>query len=118
MKEVKAYVKIASLEDVVSGLHQAGFCCMSIIDVSGLGNYMDPERWKYSMEFVEKMSKVAKIELVCPDKDTSRVVEIIRTRGCTHSPGDGIIFVSPVDRAVKIRTGEEGDQMLQTRSRS
>lgn len=118
MKEVKAYVKLAVLEDVVSGLNLAGFCCMSIIDVSGLGNFMDPEHWKYSLEFVEKMSKVAKIELVCPDKDAAKVVEIIRTRGCTHQAGDGIVFVIPVERAVKIRTGEEGDHVLQTRTRT
>lgn len=117
MKEVKAYVKIAALEEVVAGLNQAGFCCMSIIDVSGLGNFMDPEHWKYSVEFVEKMSKVAKIELVCPDNDAEKVVEIIVTRGCTHQPGDGIVFVSSIERAVKIRTGEEGDRVLQTRSR-
>lgn len=63
MKEIKAYVRITLLEEIVGALRQAGFCCMSIVDVSGLGNLMDPKEAKYSMEFVQKMSKVAKIEL-------------------------------------------------------
>jgi nitrogen regulatory protein P-II 1 len=117
MKEIKAYVKLSELERVVSGLKQAGFCCMSIIDVAGLGNYRDPENWKYSMEFVEKMSKVAKIELVCPDRDAEKAVEAIRINGCTHQAGDGIVFVYPVERAVKIRSGDEGERILQTPSK-
>ena len=117
MKEIKAYVKIEVLQKVVAGLKQAGFCCMTIVDVSGLGNYKNPEDWKYSMEFVEKMSKVAKIELACKDEGVDTVVNIIKTRGCTHQPGDGIIFVYPLERAVKVRTGEEGEHILQTESR-
>jgi nitrogen regulatory protein P-II 1 len=113
MKEIKAFVKTSALEDVVTGLKDAGFSSMTIIDVSGLGALIDPEKWKYSMEFVEKMSRVAKIELVCRDEDAGKVVDIIKTRGRTHQTGDGIIFVLPIERAVKIRTGEEGEKILQ-----
>ena len=113
MKEVKAYVKTSVLENVVAGLKESGCSCMTIVDVSGLGNFMDPEQWKYSMEVVEKTSRVAKIELACRDDQADQIVEIIEQRGCTHQPGDGIIFVSELQRAVKIRTGEEGDDILQ-----
>ena len=116
MKEIKAYIKISSVENVVAGLKNAGFCCMSIIDVSGLGNLMDPAQCKYSFEFVQKMSKVAKLELVCKDENAAEVVKIIRENGCTHQRGDGIIFVLPVERAVKVRTGEEGAAILQVPS--
>lgn len=114
MKEIKAYVKISVVEDVVAALKEAGFRCMSIIDVSGLGNLRDPEQSKYSMEFVQKMSKLAKIELACKDDVVDKAVDIIKKRGCTHQAGDGIIFVYPVERAVKIKTGEEGENVLQT----
>ncbi len=113
MKEIKAYVKTSVLENVVAGLKESGCSCMTIVDVSGLGNFMDPEQWKYSMEVVEKTSKVAKIELACRDDQADQLVEMIKQRGCTHQPGDGIIFVSELQRAVKIRTGEEGDNILQ-----
>ncbi len=114
MKEIKAYVRIAVLGDVVQALRGGGFRCMTIIDVSGLGNLVDPNEWKYSMEFVQKMSKLAKIELACRDEDAAKVVDIIRRYGCTHQSGDGIIFVYNVERAVKIKTGEEGEYILQT----
>jgi nitrogen regulatory protein P-II 1 len=113
MKEVKAYVRVTLLEEVVSALRQAGLCCMSIIDVSGLGNLMDPEEAKYSLEFVQKMSKVAKIELACRDEEAETVIEVIRRHGRTGQPGDGIILVYPLEKAVKIRTGEEGKEILQ-----
>ena len=113
MKEIKAYVKLSVLEEVVSALKHAGFCCMTIVDVAGLGNFINPDEWKYSMEFVEKSSKLAKIELGVRDGQADRVVEIIKERGCTHSAGDGIIFVNDIQRAVKIRTGDEGEHILQ-----
>ena len=114
MKEIKAYVKIKAIENVVWELKNAGLNCMTIIDVSGLGDLLiDPEHCKYSWEFVSKMSKVVRIELVCKDEDVENAVNIIRQCGCTYEAGDGIIFVLPVERAVKVRTGEEGDQILQ-----
>jgi len=116
MKEIKAYVKLSALEKVVAALKDAGFCCMSIIDVSGLGALMDPKEAKYSFEFVQKMSKVAKLELVCRDENADTVVRLIQENGCTHDHGDGIIFVLPVERAVKVRTGDEGGSILQTTS--
>ncbi|NIR51719.1 P-II family nitrogen regulator [candidate division KSB1 bacterium] len=113
MKEVKAYVRIRMVDQVVRALEEAGFDRMTIIDVSALGKLADEKEAKYSIEFVEKHSKMAKIELACKDRDVDQVVETIQKNACTHQPGDGIIFVAPVERAVKIRTCEEGEQILQ-----
>ncbi|MEX1138687.1 MAG: P-II family nitrogen regulator [Bacteroidota bacterium] len=112
MKELKAYVRVNVLNDVVHVLERAGFKSMTIIDVSALGNLADPEKSEYSLEFVEKYSKMAKIEMVCRDEDVEKALDIIKKRGCTHQHGDGIVFVSDVVRAVKLRTGEEGDGVL------
>lgn len=87
---------------------------MTIIDVSALGDLADEKETKYSTEFISRYSKVAKIELVCRDADVEQIVSIIKKKGCTSHPGDGILFVSPIERAVKIRTGEEGENILQT----
>lgn len=113
MKEIKAYVRVSIANQVVQGLEGAGFGSMTIIDVSALGRLADPTHSKYSMEYIDKYSRMAKIELVCSSEDALRVVDVIRACGCTHQPGDGIIFVSPVERAVKIRTGDEGHEVLQ-----
>ncbi len=112
MKEVKAYVRIRIIEKVVTALEDAGFCCMTVIDVSTLGHLADSKDAKYSIEFVKKYSKMAKIELVCKNENVDAVVSIIQENGCTYQPGDGIVFVAPVERAVKIRTGEEGKEIL------
>lgn len=113
MKEIKAYVREERVDNVVRELEEAGFCCMTIVNVSGLGGFADPKKAKYSFEFVEKYSKVIKIELVCNDEQVDRAIDAIIKGGRTQKPGDGIIFVSPIDRAVKIRTGDEGDDILQ-----
>lgn len=113
MKEIKAYVRVRGVEKVVWALEEAGFGNMTVINVSALGRMADSKEAKLSIEFVERYSKVAKIELVCADKDIDKAVEIIQKNSCTHQPGDGIIFVAPVEQAVKIRTCEEGESILQ-----
>ncbi|MFQ5641344.1 MAG: P-II family nitrogen regulator [bacterium] len=112
MKEIKSYVRVKNLEKVVHALEESGFHNITIIDVSALGRLADLKEAKYSIEFVERYSKIAKIELVCGDEDVAKVVEVIQKKACTHQPGDGIIFIAPVERAIKIRTGEEGEQIL------
>jgi nitrogen regulatory protein P-II 1 len=107
MKEIKAYVRVRMVEQVVRALEESGFDRITIIDVSALGELADAKEAKYSIEFVDRYSKMAKIELVCSDDDADKVVSIIQKSGCTHQPGDGIIFVAPVERAVRIRTCEE-----------
>ena len=102
MKEIKAYVRVSEVQEIVSELESGGFCCMTIIDVSGLGNYADPHGAKYSLEFVERFSKMARIELVCKDEDEDTVVHIIQKNGCTHQSGDGIIFVLPKECLYRI----------------
>ena len=113
MKELKAYIREERVDNVVGALEQTGFCCMTIVNVSGLGGFSDPKKAKYSFEYVEKYSKVVKIELVCDDKQVDQAIDAFIEGGRTHKSGDGIVFVSPVDRAVKIRTGEEGVEILQ-----
>lgn len=113
MKEIKAYVRRSNIREIVDELEQAGFNCISVMDVPGLGLLADPHAFKYSTEFMKPYSTVVKIEMGCKNEDVDRAVEIIKAHGRTQEPGDGIILISPVDRAVKIRTGEEGKHILQ-----
>lgn len=113
MKEVKAYVRTRVVEQVVTALEEGGYNRMTIIDVSALGRLADDSEARYSIEFVEKHSTMAKIELVCKDADVDRVIQIVQQNACTHRHGDGIIFLAPVERAIRIRNDEEGEQILQ-----
>ncbi|WP_456429794.1 P-II family nitrogen regulator [Rhodocaloribacter sp.] len=105
MKEVKAYLRCPKVETVIEALEENGITGITVIDVMGLGQLADPHASKYSIKCVERYSDVAKLEVVCRDEDVHRIVELIRKNAYTGLPGDGIIFVSPVEMAVKIRTG-------------
>jgi nitrogen regulatory protein P-II 1 len=72
----------------------------------------EPQTAKYSIKCVERYSDVAKLEVVCRDDDVHRIVEIIRAKAYSGMRGDGIIFVSPVEMAVKIRSGAVGEEGL------
>lgn len=112
MKEIKAYIRCNRADRVIHALEQAGVDGMTLIDVMAMGKNIDPKDHKYSIECVEKYQKVAKLEVICSDRDADRLVEIIRQEACTHTRGDGLICVAGIERAVKIRTGEENEQAL------
>jgi nitrogen regulatory protein PII len=112
MKEIKAYIRCERADEVVHALEQAGVRGMTLIDVMAVGQNIDPENYKFSIACVERYQKVAKLEMICADEDADRFVEVIRNAACTHSKGDGIISVSDIARAVKIRTGVEGAEAL------
>ncbi len=114
MKEIKAYIRCSAVERVIQALHKIGAENLTVIDVMALGKTMiDPDHYKYSIECVEKYSDVAKIEIICADEDADRIVEVMRSEAYSGERGDGVIFISEVSRAVKIRTGESGEQILQ-----
>ncbi|MFQ6070302.1 MAG: P-II family nitrogen regulator [Candidatus Aminicenantales bacterium] len=113
MKEVKAYVRSRKAEEVIRALEDAGISGMTLIDVMALGNIgVDPKDYKYSIEYVKKYSKVAKLEIICRDENVHKIIEIIRQKAYTGSRGDGMIFVSPVEIGIKIRTGAIGEEGL------
>lgn len=116
MKEVKAYLRCQKVEHVLEALEEKGIDGVTLIDVMGLGPLADPQSSKYSIACVEKYSDVAKLEVVCRDEDLHDVVRTIRKAAFTGLKGDGIIFVSPVEMAVKIRTGAVGEEGLQRTS--
>ena len=71
-----------------------------------------PERERLSIEYAEMYSPITKLEVVCDDGECDRIVDLIRESAYTGHRGDGMIFVSDVCRAVKIRTGERREDGL------
>lgn len=113
MKEVKAFIRAQKAEQVIDALEQADVTDITLIDVMGLGNHMaDPETSNYSVELVNKYSQLAKIEIVCTAADVDKIVETIQKVAYTGLKGDGMIYVSPVELAVKIRTGARGSEAI------
>ena len=76
--------------------------------VKGIGLYEDPLTEEYDAEIIEKSSDMLKLEIICMQADIERFVDVIKQNAHTGKSGDGAIFVSPVGRAIRIKTGEEG----------
>lgn len=113
MNEVKAFIRKRKAEEVIDGLEAEGFCCMTLMEVMGIGRMSDPEKTQLSVTIAERFTDIAKLVVVCRQDDTDRVIEIIREHARSGQPGDGIIYATPVTHTVHIRSGETGDTFLQ-----
>ena len=113
MKMVVAYIRHEAFEPIRTELLDKGFPSLSIGEVKGSGRQKGVvENYRGSTLTVNVRPKL-KIEVVVDDKDKSLVVETILKHARTGDVGDGKIFVLPVEEAIRIRTGEEGEEVLQ-----
>ena len=112
MMKIEAIVRPMKLEEVKNALADAGFVSITVVDVRGRGQQKGlVQQWRgreYSVDLLPK----TKIEVVVAERDVDQVVELIRKTAATDSIGDGKIFVIPVLRTIRIRTGEEDDGAL------
>jgi nitrogen regulatory protein PII len=114
MKEIKAYIRPFSAALVIKELEEAGAKDLTLIRVDAIAPRVYPGRGVEATPAIysARYSGVAKLELVCRDDEAKLFVEIIRRRAHTGKRGDGRIFVSKVEEAVNIRTGESGETAL------
>jgi nitrogen regulatory protein PII len=113
MKEIKAFVRPEEFDDMYAALKHAGFCCVTVTQCEGTGKYKDPERPELpSLKVPFMHSEVLKLEIVARDKDVDSIIQLIEKHGKTGRRGDGMIYIINVERAVHIRTGEEGEKIL------
>ncbi len=107
MKKVEAIIRPFKLDEVKIALVNAGVVGMTVSDVRGFGRQKGhTERYRgseYTVEFLQKL----KIEIVVEDDQVDMVVDKVITAARTGEIGDGKIFVSPVERIIRIRTGEK-----------
>jgi nitrogen regulatory protein PII len=113
VKKIEAFIRHEAFEPIRTELLEKGFPSLSIGEVKGSGRQKGiVEHYRGSTLTVNVRPKL-KIEVVVEDKDKSVVVETILKHARTGDVGDGKIFVIPVEEAIRIRTGEEGDDVLQ-----
>lgn len=108
MNEIKAYIRPALGHRVIEALKAAGVTNLSSVHVKGIGLLEDPLTEEYDAEVVEKSSDMLRLEIICMATDVERFVDAIKQNAHTGKSGDGAIFVSPVERAIRIKTGGEG----------
>ena len=112
MKLITAIVKPFKLDDVKDALKTLGILGMTVSEVRGFGRqggHSETYRGaEYNIEFVPKV----RVEIVADDADVDRVVAAIRTAANTGKIGDGKVWITSVERLVRIRTGEEGSDAI------
>jgi nitrogen regulatory protein P-II 1 len=112
MKKVEAIIREEKLEPVKKYLEEIGYFGMTITEVSGRGRQKGvPLKWgskEYRLEFLPKL----KIEVVAMDDDVPAIINAIIRGARTGDIGDGKIFIIPIDDAVRIRTGDSGNNAV------
>ena len=109
MKKVEAIIKPFRLDDVREALMELGVTGMTATEVKGFGRQKGHTELYRGAEYVVDFLPKVKIEVVVVDAQVDAIVEAILKTAKTGKIGDGKIFVSDIERAIRIRTGEEDD---------
>ena len=112
MKKIEAFIRHEAFDEIRNRLAGMGLPSMSISEVKGSGRqggYTESYRGAKATIF---MRPKLKLEMVVDDTDVDRAVDVILELAHTGEPGDGKIFIMPVDDAIRVRTGERGDVVL------
>jgi len=112
MKLITAIIKPFKLDDVRDALGEVGVTGMTVSEVKGFGRQKGHTELYRGAEYVVDFLPKLKLEIAVSDDDAERVVETIVETASSGRIGDGKIFVSALERTVRIRTGEEGDDAL------
>ncbi len=113
MKKVEAIIKPFKLEEVKEALSSVGIQGVTVTEVRGFGRQKGHKEMYRGAEYVVEFLPKVKVEVVVSDAKLSAVVEAIRAAASTNRIGDGKIFISAVEDAVRIRTGETGDIVVE-----
>ena len=112
MKKIEAIIKPFKLDEVKDALSEVGVQGMTVTEVKGFGRTGGKkEVYRGSAYVVDFVPKV-KVEIVVADDQTQQVLDAIEKSAKTGRIGDGKIFVSSIDKAVRIRTGETGEDAI------
>ena len=113
MKMITAYIRHEAFEPIRTELLDLGFPSLSITEVKGSGRQKGVTERYRGAEVTNYLRPKVKIECVVATGDVQTIVDSILRHARTGSIGDGKVFVSPVEEAIRIRTGEEGEEVLQ-----
>ena len=112
MKKIEAIIKPFKLDEVKEALQDLGVQGLSVIEVKGFGRQKGHTELYRGAEYVVDFLPKVKIEVVLDDEQVDGAIEAIVNAAKTDKIGDGKIFVSSIDQAVRIRTGETGSDAL------
>jgi nitrogen regulatory protein P-II 1 len=112
MKKIEAIIKPFKLDEVKEALNEIGLKGITVLEAKGFGRQKGHTELYRGAEYVVDFLPKVKLELVIEDEMVEKAVDAIRAAAQTGRIGDGKIFVSPIEEAVRIRTGERGNEAV------
>ena len=112
MKRIEAVIKPFKLEDVKDALQEAGITGMTVSDVKGYGRQQGHSELYRGAEYVVDFLPKIKLELIVADEDVEKIITVITEAAKTGNIGDGKIFVSSIEKIIRIRTGEQDEEAI------
>ncbi len=112
MKKIEAVIKPFKLDEVKHKLTSIGIYCMTISEVKGFGRQKGHTELYRGAEYTVDFLPKVKIEVLVTDNMASKAIDAILESAATGKIGDGKIFVSTIDEAIRIRTNEKGDDAI------
>ena len=112
MKKIEAIIKPFKLEEVKESLGEAGIQGLTVSEVKGFGRQKGHTELYRGAEYIVDFLPKVKIEIVVADSEVNKAVDAIQQSAHTGRIGDGKIFVMNLDSAIRIRTGESGEQAI------
>ena len=112
MKKVEAIIKPFKLDEVKEALHEVGIKGITVVEAKGFGRQKGHTELYRGAEYVVDFLPKVKIEVAVKDSEAERCIDAIVKAAKTGKIGDGKIFVTPVEQALRIRTGETGSNAL------
>ena len=112
MKKIEAIIKPFKLDDVKEGLQELGVQGLTVMEAKGFGRQKGHTELYRGAEYVVDFLPKVKIEVIIADDLVDQAIEAITNAAKTGKIGDGKIFVSAVEQAIRIRTGEAGPEAL------
>ena len=112
MKKIEAIIKPFKLDDVKDAVLKLGVSGITITEVKGFGRQKGHTEIYRGAEYVVDFLPKIKLEVIVPTDRVSAVIEAIKEQARTGEIGDGKVFVLPVEKAIRIRTGEEDEDAI------
>jgi nitrogen regulatory protein P-II 1 len=112
MKKIEAIIKPFKLDEVKEALHEVGIQGITVLEAKGFGRQKGHTELYRGAEYVVDFLPKVKIEVVLSDDQVDAAIAAIIGAAKTDKIGDGKIFVYPVEQAIRIRTGETGDDAV------
>ncbi|MGK2286204.1 P-II family nitrogen regulator [Pedomonas sp. V897] len=112
MKKIEAIIKPFKLDEVKEALHEVGVSGITVLEAKGFGRQKGHTELYRGAEYVVDFLPKVKLEVVVDDAIAPRAVEAIQQAAQTGRIGDGKIFISTIDEAIRIRTGERGSDAI------